>query len=212
MIAGAGSQTHSSARWGDYSAMVADPADDCTFWYTQEYYGATSVASWQTRVGKFKFPNCSLHTLTVTRAGTGSGTITSNPAGVSCGAACTFVAGSATSVSLSAAAAAGSTFAGFSGDCSGASCALGMGANHGVTATFNLNAPPPPVKKCIVPKVVGLKLAKAKTKIKKAHCRVGKITKKHSVKKKRGKVIKQSPRAHKHLKAGAKVNLTVGKR
>jgi len=212
MIAGSGSQTHSSARWGDYSAMVADPADDCTFWYTQEYYGATSVASWQTRVGKFKFPNCSLHTLTVTRAGTGSGTITSNPAGVSCGAACTFVAGSATSVSLSAAAAAGSTFAGFSGDCSGASCALGMGANHGVTATFNLNAPPPPVKKCIVPKVVGLKLAKAKTKIKKAHCRVGKITRKHSVKKKRGKVIKQSPRAHKHLKAGAKVNLTVGKR
>src|SRR5947207_7940965 len=105
MFAGSGSQTHSSHRWGDYSAMVADPADDCTFWYTQEYYGATSVASWQTRVGKFKFPNCSLHTLTVTRAGTGTGTITSNPAGVSCGAACSFVAGSATSVSLSASAA-----------------------------------------------------------------------------------------------------------
>jgi hypothetical protein len=24
-------------RWGDYSAMTVDPADDCTFWYTQEY-------------------------------------------------------------------------------------------------------------------------------------------------------------------------------
>jgi hypothetical protein len=209
MIAGSGSQTHSSNRWGDYSAMVADPTDDCTFWYTQEYYGATSVSSWQTRVGKFKFPNCALRTLTVTRAGTGTGTITSNPAGVSCGAACTFVAGSATSVSLSASAAAGSTFAGFSGDCTGASCSLAMAANHAVTATFTTSAPP--AKKCIVPKVVGLTLAKAKTKIKKAHCRVGKITRKHSSKKKKGKVIKQSPRAHKHLKAGSKVNLTVGK-
>jgi hypothetical protein len=24
-------------RWGDYSSMNVDPADDCTFWYTQEY-------------------------------------------------------------------------------------------------------------------------------------------------------------------------------
>ena len=211
MFAGSGSQTHSAARWGDYSAMVADPADDCTFWYTQEYYGATSIASWQTRVGKFKFPNCALHTLTVTRAGSGSGTVTSNPAGVSCGSACTFAAGSATSVSLTPAAAAGSTFAGFSGDCSGASCSLAMGANHAVTATFTQNTSPPPVKKCVVPKVVGLKLAKAKTKIKKAHCRVGKVTKKHSSKKKRGKVIKQSPKAGKKLKVNSKVNLTVGK-
>jgi hypothetical protein len=144
----------------------------------------------------------------VTRAGSGSGTVTSNPAGVSCGSACTFVAGSATSVSLAAAAAAGSTFAGFSGDCSGASCALGMGANHAGTATFTSGAPP---VQCVVPKVVGLKLAKAKTKIKNGHCRVGKITKKHSSKKKKGKVLKQSPKAGKHLSAGSKVNLTVGK-
>jgi hypothetical protein len=133
---------------------------------------------------------------------------------VSCGAACSFVAGSATTVGLSASAAAGSTFAGFSGDCSGASCSLSMGANHAVTATFTSAPPPPPpppVKKCIVPKVVGLKLAKAKTKIKKAHCRVGKITRKHSSLKKKGKVIKQFPKAGKHLKVGTKVNLTVGK-
>ena len=25
-------------RWGDYSSMSIDPADDCTFWYAQEYY------------------------------------------------------------------------------------------------------------------------------------------------------------------------------
>src|SRR3990172_1213984 len=42
LIAGGGRQTHSSSRWGDYSAMSVDPVDDCTFWYTQEYYATTS--------------------------------------------------------------------------------------------------------------------------------------------------------------------------
>ncbi|OYW06355.1 MAG: hypothetical protein B7X11_01135 [Acidobacteria bacterium 37-65-4] len=55
---GAGAQTHSSGRWGDYSTMSLDPADDCTFWYTQEYYALTSSAGWQTRIGSFKFPEC----------------------------------------------------------------------------------------------------------------------------------------------------------
>ncbi len=27
-------------RWGDYTAMSVDPADDCTFWYTNEYYSS----------------------------------------------------------------------------------------------------------------------------------------------------------------------------
>ena len=40
--------------------MAVDPTDDCTFWYTQEYYAATSTAGWQTRVGSFNFPNCPL--------------------------------------------------------------------------------------------------------------------------------------------------------
>ncbi len=56
--AGAGSQTSSSNRWGDYSMLAVDPADDCTFWYTQEYYATTSGAGWQTRIGSFKFPSC----------------------------------------------------------------------------------------------------------------------------------------------------------
>ncbi len=56
--AATGSQTSSSSRWGDYSAMNVDPVDDCTFWYTQEYYGATSSAGWSTRIGKFVMPTC----------------------------------------------------------------------------------------------------------------------------------------------------------
>jgi len=58
IIEGGGSQTHSSGRWGDYSAMAVDPVDDCTFWYTTEYYSATSSAGWKTRIASFKFPSC----------------------------------------------------------------------------------------------------------------------------------------------------------
>ncbi|MBE0647100.1 MAG: T9SS type A sorting domain-containing protein [Bacteroidales bacterium] len=52
---GGGSQTNSSGRWGDYSAMVADPTEIGKFWYTQEYYSSTSNSNWKTRVGSFSF-------------------------------------------------------------------------------------------------------------------------------------------------------------
>jgi hypothetical protein len=68
LIAGTGSQT-SFSRWGDYSAMSVDPVDDCTFWYTTEYYASTGT-NWQTRIGSFKFPSC------VNATGTLSGTVT----------------------------------------------------------------------------------------------------------------------------------------
>ena len=53
-----GYQTHGSGRWGDYSSITVDPADDCTFWYTQEYYASVGLAPWRTRVGSFKFAEC----------------------------------------------------------------------------------------------------------------------------------------------------------
>jgi subtilisin-like proprotein convertase family protein len=56
--AATGVQTSTSGRWGDYSAMSIDPTDDCTFWYTQEYYVTTGPAPWNTRIGKFAFPAC----------------------------------------------------------------------------------------------------------------------------------------------------------
>ena len=59
LVAGGGSQTSTSARWGDYSMMAVDPSDGCTFWYTQEYIQTTGSASWQTRIGSFRFPSCS---------------------------------------------------------------------------------------------------------------------------------------------------------
>lgn len=58
LVAGSGSQTSPSYRWGDYSMMGIDPVDDCTFWYTQEYMATTGQASWSTRIGSFRFPSC----------------------------------------------------------------------------------------------------------------------------------------------------------
>jgi len=55
---GGGSQTGSGNRWGDYSDLTVDPVDDCTFWYTQEYYAANGSFSWRTRIGSFKFAGC----------------------------------------------------------------------------------------------------------------------------------------------------------
>jgi hypothetical protein len=55
LIQGAGHQTSTSGRWGDYSAFTIDPADNSTFWHTNEYYSATSSTSWNTRIGKFQF-------------------------------------------------------------------------------------------------------------------------------------------------------------
>jgi len=55
---GTGNQTSSSGRWGDYSAMQIDPADDCTFWYTQEYTNSSSGANWASQIIAFKFNSC----------------------------------------------------------------------------------------------------------------------------------------------------------
>jgi hypothetical protein len=58
MVNGGGAQKIGLSRWGDYSAMTVDPADDCTFWYTTEYIPANGAFNWSTRIGSFKFPTC----------------------------------------------------------------------------------------------------------------------------------------------------------
>ncbi len=77
-------------------------------------------------------------TLTVTKSGTGSGTVTSSPSGINCGSTCSAGFAKDTSVTLTAAADSGSTFTGWSGDCSGtsATCTVTMSAARSVTATF----------------------------------------------------------------------------
>jgi hypothetical protein len=61
LVNGGGAQFNSFHRWGDYSSMSIDPSDDCTFWYTNEYYSATGSFNWATRIGSFKFDSCGSH-------------------------------------------------------------------------------------------------------------------------------------------------------
>ncbi|MEO8725869.1 MAG: choice-of-anchor D domain-containing protein, partial [Acidobacteriaceae bacterium] len=58
LFVGTGSQTGGLSRWGDYSSMSVDPADDCTFWYTTEYIPSNGSFNWGTRIGSFAFPAC----------------------------------------------------------------------------------------------------------------------------------------------------------
>ena len=55
MFTGAGSQTDTNGRWGDYSMTTVDPSDGMSFWHVNEYYATNSSFNWHTRIGKFNF-------------------------------------------------------------------------------------------------------------------------------------------------------------
>ena len=77
--------------------------------------------------------------LTVTKIGTGEGTVSSNPAGINCGSDCTENYPEGTSVTLTATPDSSFVFAGWSGACSGSgTCVVTMDAAKNVTATFAL--------------------------------------------------------------------------
>jgi hypothetical protein len=144
-----------------------------------------------------------LNMIAVSTSGKGKGTVSSAPAGISCGKTCTHGYSYGTAVTLTPKAAKGSTFTGFSGACKGKTCKLSTTDNLTVKATFGLEP-------CVVPKVVGKSLGAAKKKIKKALCSVGKVKMVKSSKPK-GHVIAQSPKKGKKLKQHTKVGLEVSK-
>ena len=86
-----------------------------------------------------------VHTLTVTDAGSGAGTVQSSPAGIeACSSSCSLAFDDGTAVTLTASPDSYSTFAGWSGGgCSGTgTCQVTIGAETAVTATFNTTAAP----------------------------------------------------------------------
>jgi len=77
--------------------------------------------------------------LSVSLAGTGSGTVTSSPTGINCGTDCSQSYLHGTTVTLSAGAASGSVFTGWSGACTGTdTCTVSMTSSRSVTANFEL--------------------------------------------------------------------------
>lgn len=80
-----------------------------------------------------------LRGLTVLKAGRGHGSVTSSPAGIHCGAACSHGFASGRVVTLTVKPARGSWFTGWSGACSGRhACRVSMTAERAVTAHFAL--------------------------------------------------------------------------
>ena len=76
-------------------------------------------------------------TLSVVKSGDGTGTVTSSPAGINCGSTCSASMVAGATVKLTAAAAKGSKFTGWTGACSGTgSCTVAMNAAVSVGARF----------------------------------------------------------------------------
>ncbi len=83
--------------------------------------------------------------LTTFTTGSGSGTVTSSPAGIACGETCVTKFNTGTAVTLTPTAAAGSEFTGWSGVCSGTgACQVTMSEARSVSAGFEPEPPPPP--------------------------------------------------------------------
>ncbi|HYD41380.1 MAG TPA: cellulase family glycosylhydrolase [Anaeromyxobacter sp.] len=162
------SYTLNVARGGTGSGTVTGPSINCGTSCTSAYASNTSVTLTATAASGSTFSSWSgctsasgatcvvamtqnrsvvatftsvgtNYAVTVTKAGTGSGTVTSNTGGINCGTTCSATYASGSTVTLTAAAASGSTFGGWSGACTGTSttCVLSMTAQRTVTATFN---------------------------------------------------------------------------
>ncbi len=130
----------------DYGAVVtltATPAGDSLFtgWSGACAGGASTCVVTMTTPQNVIATFMSLtQTLTVGKLGSGSGTVTSDPAGIDCGATCSASFAYGTVVTLTAAPAGDSTFLGWPGACSGRGvCVTTMTAARNIAAAFAFN-------------------------------------------------------------------------
>jgi streptogramin lyase len=111
---------------------------DGRMWFNETNTGSLGAITTGVPTASFK--------LAVSVAGTGKGTVVSQPAGIDCGSDCQAQFSSGSQVSLTATPAAGSTFTGWSGGCSGTkTCHLTISSDQTVTARF-ISTPPPGCK------------------------------------------------------------------
>ena len=103
------------------------------------------------------------YSLTVTKSGTG--TVSSLPAGISCGSGCSASYASGTSVTLTAAAGTGYEFTGWGGACSGtaATCTVSMTAAKSVTAAFSPSGNVSGLLSAVLPSARSVTVGKAAT-------------------------------------------------
>ena len=146
--AGTGSGTVTGAGTYDYGTNVAvsataDVGSTFTAWSgpdgTECTSGSVSMVADKSCTATFTLLT---FTLTAATAGTGSGTVTSAPAGIDCGEDCDEVYDINTVVDLSATPDSGSDFTGWSGDPDCSDGSVTMDLEKSCTATFDLNNPP----------------------------------------------------------------------
>jgi poly(hydroxyalkanoate) depolymerase family esterase len=138
-----GTTCTASIATGTSATLTATPASGSTF---AGWSGACSgtascvvaMTAAQSVGATFNTSGGTSFALTVTKSGTGSGTVTASAAGIDCGTVCSANVASGTAVTLAATPATGSTFAGWSGACSGTgACVVTMTAAQTVGAAFN---------------------------------------------------------------------------
>jgi Subtilase family len=131
-ISGANLSTYTLTQ-ADVGSVIA-----VTVSYTDGFGASESLTSAPTSAVQ----GLSQFTLTVAKTGPGSGTLSSNPAGIDCGADCEEAYDTGTSVTLTPAAGADSMFAAWSGACSGTgACVVNMDQARSVSVRFELTAP-----------------------------------------------------------------------
>ena len=125
---------------GTLVTLSATPAADATFagWSGG---GCSGTGTCQVTLTSAKSVTATFtlktQTLKVTKSGTGKGTVTSSPAGISCGNTCAKAFPQGTQVNLSATPYTGSAFAGWSGACTGTgACQVTLGSAQSVAARF----------------------------------------------------------------------------
>ena len=112
--------------------------DSTTYCYRVNAFNGAGPSAYTPEVcGTTLAPPVTTYNLTV--SGQGSGTVTSSPAGINCGATCTASFSGGTGLSLQAVPATGYTFAGWSGDADCLDGSVTMNANKSCTATFTAN-------------------------------------------------------------------------
>ena len=126
---------HSDSAWHPVAVELSGLTPGSEYCADLVAIGESSALAGQ----QVPFTTTALPSLSVSLSGTGSGTV--HGGGISCPGTCSQSYASGTKVELTAAPAAGSTFAGWSGACAGTgTCITILSENRQVTATFTANA------------------------------------------------------------------------